>query len=106
MLIRDIPLRMTAKISMRVWMRAVGFRRARAVARTKERSLLTAALSNLTDDDANFAAILADVGLRRSAPATVQQSVGGLHARSRWILWLAHDRREVTNTLCRIRPAK
>ena len=63
-------------------------------------------LDELPDGDTDFTVILADVVLRRLAPATVEQDVGGLHTGGRRVLWLPHDRGEVTNTLLGICPAQ
>jgi hypothetical protein len=54
----------------------------------------------------DVAVVPADVGLRGAAPAPIQQDARGLHARGRWVFWLAHDRGEVTNSFPGISPAK
>jgi hypothetical protein len=46
------------------------------------------------------------MSLRRLAPTPIKQNAGGLHARSRRILRLAHDRSQVTDTLRRVGPAQ
>jgi len=62
-------------------------------------SILVAALDDLSDADLDLAVVLACVRLRRLAPTAIKQNVGGLHARGGWVLSLAHDRGEVTNSL-------
>ena len=60
----------------------------------------------LPDDDADLAAVLARVHLCWFAPTPIKQDVGGLHAGGGWVLSLAHDRGEVTNSSPGICPAK
>jgi hypothetical protein len=44
--------------------------------------------------------------LRRLTPTAIKQNAGGLHAGGGWVLSLAHDRGEVTNSFPGICPAK
>ena len=69
-------------------------------------SILVAALNDLPDADLDLAVVLANVGLRCLAPATVEQRDGGGDARGGCKLSLAHDRGEVTNTFRCICPAQ
>ena len=50
----------------------------------KQRRLFFADVNDLTDDDLNAATILAAVGLRRTAPAAIQQDACRRHARGWW----------------------
>ena len=45
-------------------------------------SILIAALDNLPNGDANVLVVLAGVGLRRTAPAAIQQDACRLHGNS------------------------
>ena len=56
-------------------------------------ALLCRALDDLPDGDAEVA-VLADMGLRRAAPAAIQQDACRRHARGRWDGLLADDARE------------
>ena len=47
-------------------------------------SILIAALDDLPDGDADVVAVLSGVGLRRAAPAAIQQDACRRHARGRW----------------------
>jgi hypothetical protein len=62
-------------------------------------SIFVAVLDDLPDGDADVPVVLARVRLRRLAPTAIKQDIGGLHAGGGWVLSLAHDRGEVTNTL-------
>jgi len=52
---------------------------------------LIAALDNLPDSDADVVAVLSDVGLRRAAPAAIQQYGDGLYACAGRRIGLTHD---------------
>jgi len=58
-----------------------------------QRSII-AALDNLPDGDAEVAAVLSDVGLRRAAPTAIQQDACRRHARGWWDGVLADDARQ------------
>ena len=71
-----------------------------------KRSIIVAALDDLPDGNADVPVVLARVRLRRLAPTAIKQDVGGLHAGGGWVLSLAHDRGEVTNSFPGICPTK
>ena len=48
-------------------------------------------IDDLPDRDADVVAVLANVGLRRAAPAAIQQDACRRHARGRWHGLLADD---------------
>ena len=54
-------------------------------------SILIAALDDVADGDADVLAVLAGVGLRRAAPAAIQQDACRRHARGWWHGLLADD---------------
>jgi hypothetical protein len=57
---------------------------------------------DLPDRDPDVTVVLADVRLWRLAPTAVEQDAGRRDTRGRWELFLAHDRREDTNSLRRV----